>query len=64
MPQDMHDANIITLYTHKGDRSDCNGFCGILSIIGKAFARVVLNRSQTRADSVHREAPCGYTVGI
>ena len=46
MPQDMRDANIITLYKNKGERSDCNNYRGIslLSIVGKTFARVVLNR--------------------
>ena len=40
VPQDMRDANIITLFKNKGDRSDCNNYCGIslLSIVGKAFA--------------------------
>ena len=46
IPQDMRDARIVTLYKNKGDRSDCNNYCGIslLGIVGKAFARVVLNR--------------------
>lgn len=62
----MHDANTITLYKNKGDCSDCNSYRGIylLSITGKAFARVVLNRLQTRADQVPRVAQCGYTVRI
>ena len=57
MPQEMHDANTITVYKNKGDCSDCNSYRGIylLSVTGKAFARVVLNRLQTRADRV----PCG-----
>ncbi|CAG5121029.1 unnamed protein product, partial [Candidula unifasciata] len=29
VPQDMRDANIITLYKNKGDRSDCNNYRGI-----------------------------------
>jgi len=64
--KDIHDANIITLYKNKGDRRDCNSYRGIslLSITGKAFARVVLNRLQTREDPVHREEQCGYTLGI
>ncbi|KAL8588329.1 hypothetical protein ACOMHN_019594 [Nucella lapillus] len=37
VPQDMRDANIITLYKNKGDRSDCNNYRGIslLSIVGR-----------------------------
>lgn len=42
----MLHANIITLYKYKGDCSDSNNHSGIslLSIIGKAFARALLNR--------------------
>jgi len=49
VPQDLRDANVITLYKNKGDRGDCNNFRGIsiLSITGKAFARVALSRLET-----------------
>ena len=62
MPQDMRDAKIITLYKNKGDRSDCNNYRGIslLSIVGKAFARVVLGRLQPLADRVYPETQCGF----
>jgi hypothetical protein len=62
VPQDMRDANIITLYKNKGDRSDCNNYRGIslLSIVGKVFARVILNRLQTLADRVYPESQCGF----
>ena len=48
VPQDMRDANIVTLYKNKGDRSDCNKYRGIslLSIVRKLFARVILKRLQ------------------
>ncbi len=61
-PQDMRDANIITLYKNKGDRSDCNNYRGIsfLSIVGKVFARVVLYRLQVLAERVYPEAHCGF----
>ena len=54
VPRDMRDANIITLYKNKGDRSDCNNYRGIslLSIVGKTFAPVVLNRLQLFAERV------------
>ena len=29
IPQDMTEANIVTLYKNKGDRSDCNNYRGI-----------------------------------
>ena len=59
MPQDMSDAIIITLYKNKGD---CNNYRGVslLSIVGKTFARVILNRLQKLAERVHPEAQCDF----
>ena len=58
----MRDANIVTLYKNKGDRSDCNNYRGIslLSIVGKVFARVVLGRLQTLAARIYPESQCGF----
>ena len=41
IPRDMKDASIVILY-----KNNCNNFCGIsfLTIVGKDFARVSLNR--------------------
>ena len=60
----MKDANIVTLYKNKGDRSDCNNYRGIslLSIVGKVFARVTLNRLQNLALRVYPESQCGFRV--
>jgi len=65
VPQEMRDANIVTLYKNKGDRRDCNNYRGIslLSIVGKAFARVVLNRLQLLTERVYPEAQCGFRAG-
>lgn len=65
IPQDMRDANIVTLYKSKGDRSDCNNYRGIslLSIVGKAFARVTLARLQTLASRIYPESQCGFRAG-
>ena len=65
IPQDMKDANIVTLYKNKGDRSDCNNYRGIslLSIVGKAFARVTLTRLQSLASRVYPESQCGFRAG-
>ncbi|XP_050703781.1 uncharacterized protein LOC126989216 [Eriocheir sinensis] len=62
VPQDMRDANIVTLYKNKGDRSDCNNYRGIslLSIVGKLFARVALRRLQVLAEGVYPESQCGF----
>ena len=62
IPQDMRNAKIVTLYKNKGERSDCNNYRGIslLSIVGKAFARVVLSKLQLLADRVYPESQCGF----
>ena len=61
VPQDMREANTVTLYKNKGDRSDSNNYRGIslLSIVGKLFARVVLKRLQALAEKVYPESQCG-----
>ncbi|XP_037794156.1 uncharacterized protein LOC119589633 [Penaeus monodon] len=65
LPQEMRDANIITLYKNKGDRSDCNNYRGIsLSIVGKAFTHVVLNRLQLLAERVYPERQLLYIAFI
>uniref|UniRef100_A0A2C9L5U0 Reverse transcriptase domain-containing protein n=1 Tax=Biomphalaria glabrata TaxID=6526 RepID=A0A2C9L5U0_BIOGL len=52
VPQELKDANIVTIYKNKGDRTDCNSYRGILllSIVGKAYARVILKRLQILAE--------------
>ena len=62
VPQDWRDANIVTLYKNKGDRSDCNNYRGIslLSIVGKVFARVALKRLQQVAERIYPESQCGF----
>ena len=64
VPQDMCDANIVTLYKNKGDRSDCNNYRGIslLSVVSKVFARVALQRLQQVAERVYPESQCGFRV--
>ena len=65
VPQDMRDANIVTLFKNKGDPSDCNNYRGVslLSVVGKVFARVVLARQQILADRIHPESQCGFSSG-
>ena len=71
VPQDMRDANVVTLYKHKGDRGDCNNYRGIslFGVVGKVFACVVLKRLQVLAEQVYPESQCGFranrsTVGM
>ena len=62
VPQDIKNANIITLYKNKGDRSDCNNYRGIslLNIVGKLFARIILRRLQMLAERIYPESKCGF----
>jgi len=62
IPSNLKDANIITLYKNKGDRSDCNNYRGIslLSLAGKILARVILPRLQTLAERILPESQCGF----
>nr|XP_054768285.1 uncharacterized protein LOC129275831 [Lytechinus pictus] len=63
LPGDLRDAVIITLYKNKGERSDCSNYRGItlLSIAGKIFARVLLNRLvPVIAEDHFPETQCGF----
>ena len=64
VPQDMRDANIVTLYKNKGDRSDCKNYrvISLLSIVGKVFTRVALKRIQVLAAKDYPESQCGFRV--
>ena len=58
----MKYANIVTLYKNKGDRGDCNNYCGIslLNIVGKVFAKVVLMKLRVLAERIYSESQCGF----
>ena len=62
VPQDVRDANIITLYKYKGDRSNCYNYRGIslLSIVGKLFAHISLKRLHVLAERVYPESQCRF----
>ena len=65
MPDDFRDALIVSLYKNKGSKSDCGNYIGIslLSIAGKIFARVILNRLITVSEQNLPEAQCGVRPG-
>lgn len=65
MPDDFRDALIVSLYKNKGSKSDCGNYRGIslLSIAGKIFARVILNRLITVSEQNLPEAQCGFRPG-
>ena len=53
LPSDLIDANICILFK-KGDRSDCGNYRGtsLLSVVGKIFADIVLQRLKRLAELV------------
>ena len=63
LPRNLCDAVIFTLYKNKGKKSDCFNYRGItlLSIAGKIFARVLLNRLVPMIAEDHLpETQCGF----
>ena len=64
VPQDWKDAQLITIFK-KGDRKLCGNYRGIslLSIPGKVFARVLLNRLTSYAENFLPETQCGFRSG-
>ena len=65
MPDDFRDALIVALYKNKGSKSDCGNYRGIslLSVAGKIFARILLNRLITVSERSLPEAQCGFRPG-
>ena len=62
MPDDFRDALIVALYKNKGSKADCGNYRGIslLSIAGKIFARIILNRLIAISEANLPEAQCGF----
>ena len=65
MPDDFRDAFIVVLYKNKGSNADCGNYRGIslLSIAGKIFARIILNRLIAGFEANLSEAQCGFRPG-
>ena len=65
VPQDWKDASIVPIFK-KGDKKDCSNYRGIslLSIVGKIFSRILLNRLNTHiTPNVLPESQCGFRSG-
>ena len=63
IPQEFKDANIVHLYKRKGNIQACDNHRGIslLSIAGKIFARILLNRLADHLDKgLLPESQCGF----
>ncbi|XP_065062396.1 uncharacterized protein LOC135689175 [Rhopilema esculentum] len=61
MPSEVTDPNITILFK-KGDQSQCGNYCGIslLSVVGKLFADILLQRLKRIADKVYPQSQSGY----
>ena len=63
LPQQWKDANIVTIFKRKGDKTLCDNYRGIslLSVAGKVLARVMLYRLLNHVvDVVVPESQCGF----
>ena len=60
----IHDALIVSLYKNKGSKCNRGIYRGIslLSIAGKIFARVILNRLIAVSEHNLPEAKCGFRI--
>ena len=61
-PQDWRDAILVSLYK-KGPKDQCDNYRGIslLSVVGKSFARILLNRLlKYVVPNILPESQCGF----
>ena len=65
VPNDWIRAIIVPLYKGKGDRSDCKNYRGIslLSIPGKVYGRIVIERIRSLTEGMIGEEQCGFRSG-
>jgi hypothetical protein len=65
IPSDWRKGIILPLYKGKGDRTECKNYRGItlLSVPGKVFARVILERMKQVIHTSRRREQSGFTPG-
>ena len=65
MPDDFRNALIVSHYKKKASKLDCRNYRGIflLSVAGKIFAWVILNRLITVSEQTLPEAQCSFRPG-
>ena len=65
VPMDWVNACIVPLYKGKGDKYECRNFRGIslLSVVGKLYGRILINRIREKTESVIDEVQCGFRRG-
>ena len=65
VPDDWKRACIVPLYKGKGEKSECKNYRGIslLSVPGKVYGRVLIERVGKRTDGQLGEEQCGFRRG-
>ena len=65
VPGDWKSACIVPLYKGKGDRRECGSYRGIslLSVVGKVYGRVLIERVIECTDEAIGEEQCGFRSG-
>ncbi|XP_076031869.1 uncharacterized protein LOC143019772 [Oratosquilla oratoria] len=65
VPEDWRSACIVPLYKGKGDKCECSSFRGIslLSVVGKAYGRILIERIRRGTEGVIGEEQCGFRTG-
>ena len=63
MPQDMRDANIVTLYKNKGDHSYCNNYRGMSLLSWANLCPCCTQQTLQLATRVNPESQCGFRAG-
>jgi len=62
VPEDWKIACVVPLYKGKGDKLECNNSRGIslLSVVGKAYGRILIRRIRDATECVIGEEQCGF----
>ena len=65
VPVDWVIACMVSLYKGKGDVHECSNFRGIslLSVVGKVYGRILINRIRDKTDNVIAEVQSGFRRG-
>ena len=65
VPEEWCEACIVPLYKGKGDKYECGNYRGIslLSVVGKLYGRVLINRISGATDCVIGDEQCGFRRG-
>ena len=65
VPSDWRSACVVPLYKGKGDKYECSSYRGIslLSVVGKVYGRVLIERIRKGTEEVIGEEQCGFRRG-